>query len=191
MSETELESVIGRILKLPEDEHKKLKERTAQIAKSLGMELWQPNPGSQSAAYFSEADETGYGGEAGPGKTELIIGLSTTCHKRSLVLRRTNKEALGLFDRYEQVIGSRDGLNASQGIWRTTDKIIEIGGCEREDDKQKRKGQARDLIAFDEVVDFTESQYTFIIQWCRSVDPKQRCRVVATFNPPTKPSGYG
>ena len=36
---------------------------------------------------------------------------------------------------------------------------------------------------------FTEVQYRYLQTWNRSVDPKQRCRVVATGNPPTTPEG--
>lgn len=151
--------------------------------------VWVPNPGSQRQAFESEADETGFGGEAGPGKTDLLIGLSVTKHARSLILRRTNKEAVKLVDRYVEIIGHRKGLNEQRGTWRLGKRTIDYGGCEHEDDKQKRKGNPYDLIGFDEVVDFTESQYTFIIQWNRSTNPNQRCRVVSTFNPPTKPSG--
>jgi hypothetical protein len=42
---------------------------------------------------------------------------------------------------------------------------------------------------FDEVSDFSETQYTFIIGWNRSTRPGQRCRVVAAGNPPTRPEG--
>jgi hypothetical protein len=42
---------------------------------------------------------------------------------------------------------------------------------------------------FDEVSDFTESQYVFINAWNRSANPKQRCRIVAAGNPPTRPEG--
>lgn len=42
---------------------------------------------------------------------------------------------------------------------------------------------------FDELVDFTKTQYEFIIAWNRSTDPNQRCRIVATTNPPTRPEG--
>jgi hypothetical protein len=37
------------------------------------------------------------------------------------------------------------------------------------------------------ITDFTESQYRFITGWNRSTDKGQRCRVVATGNPPTRP----
>ncbi len=42
---------------------------------------------------------------------------------------------------------------------------------------------------FDEGTDFLEIQYRFIIGWNRSTDPKQRCRVLVTSNPPTTSEG--
>lgn len=151
--------------------------------------MWVPNPGPQTDAYFCEADELLYGGEAGGGKTDLIVGLSLTEHSRSLVLRRTNKEADKLPDRFEEIIGHRNGFSGQKGTWRIGGRIIDIGGCQLEQDKQKRKGIPHDLKAFDELVDFTESQYVFITTWNRSTKKNQRCRIVATTNPPTTPEG--
>ena len=164
--------------------------KTVQEARAATQHmLWIPNPGPQTDAYFCEADELLYGGEAGGGKTDLLVGLSLTIHKRSLVLRRTTKEADKLPDRFEEIIGNRDGYNSQKGTWRIQGRIIDIDGCQLEQDKQKRKGIPHDLKAFDELVDFTETQYTFIIGWTRSNDPNQRTRVVATTNPPTRPEG--
>ena len=46
---------------------------------------------------------------------------------------------------------------------------------------------------FDELPQFSESQYTFIIGWNRPANPRkypeQRCRVVGAGNPPTDPEG--
>ncbi len=160
------------------------------VDRLVGGLMWYPNEGPQTTAYFSEADELFYGGQAGGGKSDLEIGLALTAHHRSLILRRTNKEALGLVERMTEVIGSRDGWSGQQGIWRLEhDATVEIGGCQLEDDKQRYKGSPHDLICFDEVSDFTESQYTFIIGWNRSTKPGQRCRVVAAGNPPTRPEG--
>lgn len=181
---TVLDDILGRLTALPEDDRQQIIEEASRIDR-----LWVPNPGSQTEAYFSEADEIGYGGEAGPGKTDLLIGLSLEEHQRSLVLRRTNKEARKLVDRYLEIIGHRIGLNTAENVWRLGKKVIDYGGVEHEDDKQKYKGTPHDLIGFDEVVDFTRSQYEFIIQWNRSTTPGQNCRVVATFNPPTRPVG--
>lgn len=165
--------------------------QTAQrLLKSRGYDLWQPNPGPQTLAFFNEADELFYGGEAGGGKTDLLVGLSLTAHKKSLVLRRTNVEADKLFERYMEVLGSRAGWNGQENVWRLPGgRIVDIGGCQYEDDKQKRKGIPHDLIGFDEVADFTQTQYEFIIAWNRTIDPKQRCRIVAAGNPPTRPEG--
>lgn len=160
------------------------------IAPSIKDRVWVPNPGPQTDAFFCEADELFYGGQAGGGKTDLEIGLALTEHKRSLILRRTNNEVKGLLDRMRDVVGDNDGLNSQTGTWRRPDnRIIEMGGCQLETDKQKYKGNPHDLICFDEVSDFTESQYTFIIAWNRSAIPGQRCRVVAAGNPPTRPEG--
>ncbi len=181
-----LDEILTRLNGMPEEQRKAVERETLEITKDL---LWIPNPGPQRKAYYCEADELFYGGQAGGGKTDLIIGLSLTAHKRSLVLRRTNKEAEKLPDRYIEVLGTEEGLNRNTG-WRIGDRIIDIGGCQLEGDKQKRKGIPHDLKAFDEIADFTESQFTFICAWNRSADPNQRCRVVCTGNPPTDPEGY-
>lgn len=153
-------------------------------------QVWYPNPGPQTAAYFSEADELFYGGQAGGGKSDLLFGLALTAHQRSLILRRTNKEAEKLIERVEEIIGNREGFNSQQGTLHTKDgRVLDLGGCQLEADKQKRKGIPHDLKGFDEISDFTETQYTFIIGWNRSTAPGQRCRVVVTGNPPTTAAG--
>jgi hypothetical protein len=186
MSEASLlDGILERLGALPESERAEVVrsafEATADYA-------WVPNPGPQTEAYFCEADELFYGGEAGGGKSDLLIGLSLTAHRRSLVMRRTNKEAGKLFDRYAEIIGNTEGQNKNEG-WRYGRRTIDIGGCQLEADKQKRKGIPHDLKGFDEVSDFTESQYLFITGWTRSEDQDQRCRIVATGNPPTRPEG--
>lgn len=157
--------------------------------KVVGDKVWVPNPGPQTAAYYCEADELFYGGEAGGGKSALLNGLALTEHERSLLLRRTNKEASKFPDEIEQILGNRDGLNGQDGVWKWKGKTIDFGGVQHEEDKQKRKGDPHDLIGFDEVTDFTETQYTFIIAWNRSTKIGQRCRVIATGNPPTTAEG--
>lgn len=185
MAVSSLDEYIDTLTALPAKQRRQAIEQAQDITKGYA---WIPNPGPQTAAYFCEADELLYGGEAGGGKSDLGIGLSLTGHKRSLVLRRTNKEAEKLFDRYAEIIGSQEGMNAQKG-WRIGGRIIDIGGCQLEKDKQKRKGIPHDLKFFDELVDFSESQYLFITTWTRSTDPEQRCRIVATTNPPTNPEG--
>jgi hypothetical protein len=180
-----LDEYLRALEALPPDKRAQVVE---DAKKATAGHVWVPNPGPQTAAYFSDADELLFGGEAGGGKSDLGIGLALTAHNRSLVLRRTNKEAEKLFDRFEEIIGNNTGKNSQKG-WRFEDRIIDIGGCQLEADKQKRKGIAHDLKFFDELVDFSRTQYEFITTWTRSRNPKQRTRIVATTNPPTTPEG--
>lgn len=156
-----------------------------------GPPVWKPFPGPQSDAYECQADELFYGGAAGGGKTGLIVGLALTQHRRSLILRR---EAVNLTEVVDQLIeaAGREGWRASGygGKLTTSDgRVIECNGCKDERDRENYKGRPHDLKAFDELPDFTESQYTFITAWNRTKIPGQRCRVVAAGNPPTHSGG--
>jgi hypothetical protein len=146
---------------------------------------WVPNPGPQTAAYYSEADEIFYGGEAGGGKSDLAIGLAINEHRRALILREFKDDARELGERLVEIVGSNQGWNSQLCVYRERERQIDFDGLPQEKNKQRWKGRPHDLIAWDEIVDFFESQYEFVIGWCRSVDPKQRCRVVCTGNPPT------
>lgn len=167
-----------------------LKAIDQELHDTFGHLPWVPLPGPQRQAVETEADELFFGGQAGGSKTDLLIGLSLTRHKRALILRRTNKEAIKLNERLIEILGSRDGFNGHDGTWHLPDgRIIDIGGCQLEDDKQKFKGSPHDGIFWDEVSDFSETQFRFVNAWNRSTDPEQRCRIVAAGNPPTQPSG--
>jgi hypothetical protein len=181
-----LKEILAAFDVMPESQQQEL---LRDADKLVGAERWLPNEGPQTEAYFSEADELFYGGQAGGGKSDLEIGLALTAHHRSLILRRTNKEALGLVERIAEIVGDRDGWSGQQGIWRFGDRTVEIGGCQLEEDKQRYKGAPHDLCCWDEVSDFTESQYVFVNGWNRSTKPRQRCRIVAAGNPPTRPEG--
>lgn len=182
-----LDDILARYNALPDDEREELDRLSDEAADGLA---WLPNPGPQTLAVNTDADELFYGGQAGGGKTDLLCGLSLTQHMRSLLLRRVNKEVHGIEDRLGDILGSRDGLNSQKHVWRRPDgRVIEMGGCQYEDNKQDYKGNPHDLIGFDEIADFSETQYRFIIGWNRSANPNQRCRVVCTGNPPTTPEG--
>ena len=153
--------------------------------------LWSPLPGPQSEAYFSQADELFYGGRAGGGKTDLVLGLAATAHKDTLILRREAKQARAIIARSMELFSSVGKFNGQVGVWRDLPgrRTIEISGCEHEESKQGFKGRPHDLKAFDEVCDFTESQFTFITAWTRTTIPGQRCRVICTGNPPSSADG--
>ena len=185
-------STLEDLERMPEPERKKLYDLLlAQKASGLIPDKWIPNKGPQTDAYFCEADELFYGGSAGGGKSSLGNALAYNCHERSLILRRYNKDAKKLAEAEllgKILNGDRKKWNGTDLIFRDGVKSIEFAGCEYEEDKQRFKGDPHDLIFFDEITDFLESQYRFIKTWNRSSSGK-RCRVFCTGNPPTDPSG--
>ena len=159
------------------------------VDEGIGTRLWVPTFGPQTDAFYCKADELLFGGEAGGGKSDLICGLALTEHERSLILRRFTDDAKELAERVMQITGTRDGYNGQDHIYRNFGRTIDFGGCKEEVDKQRYKGKPHDLIGFDELSDFLESQYRFIIAWNRNVNPDQRCRVIGATNPPTVAEG--
>lgn len=186
MAKTLLEEISGLLEQLP------AQDRAAVLAPSIataaGMR-WVPNPGPQTDAYFSEADELFYGGQAGGGKSDLLIGIALTTQSDSLILRRVNDDAKELAARGREIAGPGSSFNGQSWTLRLGDRRIRFGGCKDEKDRERYKGRAKDFYGFDEIPDFTETQYRFITAWNRSAKDGQRCRVVCTGNPPTRPEG--
>lgn len=184
-----LNDIVEKLKALPKDELDKLAKKAKKAVQQLGVGKWVPNPGPQTEAFFCEADEVFYGGSAGGGKTDLALGLALTRHEKSLILREYLDDARDMAERMLQINGSRDGWNGQLLSYRGDGRYIDFGGCRSDDEKQRFKGKPHDLIVFDEVGDFLESVYKFIIVWNRSTKPGQRCRILACGNPPTRPEG--
>lgn len=153
--------------------------------------LWQPLPGPQTEAFNCEADILFYGGQAGGGKTDLLIGLAVTAHRKSIIFRREFSQFREVIERGREIIGIKGQLNENSHIWRGLPggRMLELGAVQHEHTKNKYKGRPHDLKAFDEVTEFTQTQFQFLTGWMRTTVPGQRCRVVATGNPPTTPEG--
>lgn len=186
-----LAEVLAALNALPQEEYSAVREKARAFISAVDGRppLWVPNPGPQTAAYECEAEEALVGGSAGGGKSALLVGLALTRHERSLLLRRTNKEAHKFSAEIEEIVGSRSGYNGQRDEWRVDGRQVDVGGCQHEDDKQKFKGSPHDLICFDELPDFSLTQYMFIRQWNRTTTKGQRCRTVATSNGPTTAAG--
>lgn len=182
----DLLELVSTIAKLSNTEQDAVYQSALEATKDL---VWVPNPGPQTTAYFCEADEVFYGGQAGGGKSDLALGLALTQHSRSLILRKYRDDAKDLGERMLEITSERNGWNGQDLIYRYKGRLIRLAGCSTEEDRQRFKGKPHDLIAFDEVSDFSETQYTFIIGWNRSAVRGQRCRVVSAGNPPTRPEG--
>lgn len=151
----------------------------------------QPTP--QQQAYESEADILLYGGAAGGGKTDLICGLALTRHRRSHIFRRQSKEVSAFVDRFLSILKSRVGYRGDIHRFNLPDgRVIQLDGMQHLGDEQAYMGHAYDLFGFDELTQFLEAQFRFVITWNRpgpGVPYSQRCRVVAASNPPPSTEG--
>lgn len=151
--------------------------------------IWRPLPGPQTTAYESKADIVGYGGAAGGGKTDLACGKALTRHRKVMMLRRVGTELTGIIDRLEELLGSRDGYNGKDNIWRLPNLQIELGAVPNAGDEKKFQGRPHDLLVFDEATNFLASQVRFLLGWLRTTTPGQLCQALFTFNPPTSSEG--
>lgn len=156
---------------------------------------WKPNEGAQSWAYDCQADEIGYGGAGGGGKTDLALGLAMTKHLRSIFFRRTYVQVSAAQDRSHEILtGNRLArFNEQKRVWRIQGgqgvRQLRFGAMEYERDKENWRGHPYDLMAFDETQNFTKSQVQFLRAWNRTNTPGQQCTLLLTFNPPTTPEG--
>ena len=163
-------------------------EQQAQYADSIKPMLarpWLPQPGPQTEAYYSEADELLYGGAAGGGKTDLLIGLATTAHEKSLLFRRQSNDLDGLWDRLTSVSTEiMSSNNSVKKTMRTKDaRTIEGGHLEKPGSEKSWQGRPHDLIGCDEAAQLEENKVMFVSQWLRSTTG-HRCRLVLATNPP-------
>jgi len=158
-------------------------------------EKWEPSPGPQTEGYYSPADILGYGGSAGGGKTDLLLGLAKNEHTNSVIFRRVFPNLRAVIERSREVFNptgrdhQKDTYNESLHRWALDGRILEFEACQYEKDKNNQRGRPRDFYGFDEVTEFSKSMVEFIMAWLRSTDPDQRCRVVMTFNPPSDDVG--
>ncbi len=137
-----------------------------------------------------------YGGAAGGGKSDLLLGMAGECHERSIIFRRVFPNLRFLIERSRQIYNSegeshaRDSYNESLHIWRLLrGNMVEFGSIQYEGDKTNFQGRPHDLIGFDEAPEFTESQILFVTAWNRTTTDGQRVRVILTGNPPIDESG--
>ena len=179
------------LLSLPET----MKERALAVLAGWRPK-WTPLPGPQTQAYQSPADVLLYGGAAGGGKTDLLLGLARYEHRRSIIFRRVYPSLRAIVDRSREIYSPivvtsfADSFNESLHQWRFSDGCrVRFGAIQYDTDVGNYQGQPHDLYGWDELTEFTEKQFRFVIGWNRTTDPKRRCRIVGTGNPPTTAEG--
>lgn len=152
--------------------------------------IWYPQSSKQWRAILSRADELFYGGAAGGGKSDLLIGLAAELHERSAIFRRVYPNLKEIIYRSREILQGHATENKSDHSWTYDDgRTIEFGAVQYEDNKKQWQGRPHDLLGFDEAPEFSESIIEFICGWNRTSNPNQRVRVVLTGNPPIDDSG--
>lgn len=156
-----------------------------------GTAIWAPQSKKQWQAFFSRADELYYGGAAGGGKTDLLLGLAATCHTHSVIFRRKYPNLKEIMRRAREIIPEEIAQeNKSDKAWTYLNgRTVEFGAMQYEKDRRDWQGRPHDLKAYDEGTELLESQYLFTSGWNRTTDPGQRVRVILTGNPPTDETG--
>ena len=123
-------------------------QEIAELDRLLTSDVWYPLSGPQTQAFYSQADELFYGGAAGGGKSDLLLGLALTRHQRSVIFRREATQLQGLLDRLHiEILKNRDGYNGKERIQRLPDgRQLEFGSCPNLGDEQRYQGRPHDLL---------------------------------------------
>lgn len=136
-----------------------------------------PHP-RQAEAHATEAEEVLFGGAAGPGKTDWLIAETlAVLHEfpgaNGVIFRRTYPQlaelggiAYRLLDRLPQPAVGR--YNAQEHIWHLANgSRLRLAHCQRDADVTKYQGAEWAVAAFDQLEQFTEFQYTYLLHRLR------------------------
>lgn len=167
------------------------KEIEATVMQTTAHMPWIPSPGPQTDAYLSHADVLLYGGQAGGGKSGLLLGLALTAHDRSLIIRKQYGDLSALTEEAVRFNGTREGFNGSNPPKLRTkdDRLIEFGAVNLPGSEQSWMGRPHDLLGFDEACQLLEHQVRFLMGWVRTTKLGQRTRTILASNPPLDASG--
>lgn len=147
----------------------------------------------QAEFLISDARELLYGGAASGGKSDaLLMAALQYVHVpeyRALLLRRTFKDLAlpgALMDRMREWMANTDARwIASERSWAfPSGATITFGYLDNEGDKYRYQSAEFQFVGFDELTQFTESQYTYLFSRLRGLhDSRLPLRMRAATNP--------
>ena len=151
----------------------------------------KPQPGPQTAFLSSKADIAIFGGAAGGGKSFSLL-LEPCYHTgnekfRCVLFRRTIpmiRQPGGLLDASREIYARLGAESREQTLeWRfPSGAVVKLAGMELEADAYSWQGSEICLLAFDELTQFTERQFFYLLSRNRSTCGV-RPYVRATTNP--------
>ena len=159
------------------------------LAPQPGVINWAPHPGPQTFFHQSGAYEMLFGGTKGPGKTDTLLreGLRQIHipNYRAMIFRRTYPNLREIIDRSHKYFGGLGAkFNSQDHRWMFPNGAsYGFGHVQHEHDKYNHNGHEYHYIGFDEVTEFTETQYLFLMAQNRTSDPRIKCYIRSTANP--------
>ena len=147
------------------------------LAGLIPLEYCPHDPTARQAAGLILSDrEVFYGGAAGGGKSDWLLMCAlqyVDIHNYSaLLLRRTFAQlskAGGLLSRSHEWLGPTDAQwNGEKHQWVfPSGATIELGHMQHEKDKYNYQGPEYQMVGYDELTQFSESQYTYLFSRLR------------------------
>lgn len=153
--------------------------------------VWRPHPGPQTEAFrYFEVDEILYGGSKGGGKTDWLLfdflqkEYADKPNYRGIIFRRTFPRLREIIDRSLVWFRGIAEYKESEKCWVfPSGSKLYFAHCQHEQSKYDYQGQEYQYMGFDQLEEFTETQYDFLRVQCRTTDPTIKVRIRATANP--------
>lgn len=172
------------------------RERKGQKVKPRARQVWTPHqPTDRQKLFLDLRDEREvlFGGSAGGGKSNALLAAALEYVNikgySALLLRRTYADLAkpgALMDRAHQWLkGSTAKWNDQTKQWRfPSGAVLSFGYLENENDKYRFQSSEYQMIGFDELTQFQESQYLYMFSRLRRLaDSDIPLRVRSATNP--------
>lgn len=165
-----------------------------EYGQGKGIREWRPFP-HQERFLEAQEDEVFFGGAPGPGKSEvLLIYLFMRCvtipGHRGLYLRREFPmlERTVIPRSMQLFYGTGARYNATKHFWYFPHKdgpgsVLEFGHMYEKHDMYAYQGAEYESICFDELTEFEEEMFEFMLSRLRTTKPGVRTQVRAASNP--------
>lgn len=151
--------------------------------------MWKPHEGPQTDFCTRGEFEVLFGGAAGPGKTDCLIMEAARFVRypryRALILRRTFPQLQEIIDRCWNYYPGKNAIyRAGEHRWYfPSGATVQLGHMQHENDKYNYQGKEYHFVGFDEVTQFTNTQYLYLHSRTRSTIQEIPTRIRATTNP--------